>query len=150
MDFDIQLSLSAAFSYSERYMARKLQRHLVQVQINVPRQGGSYFMKYGNADLQYITLENSDRLNVLKDFIVLGSKITFFPAPKDRVVTIQYNAGFSIQRGKDQVPADIIVGILMYAGALIQTKTDVTTESLKRSAICSENLFSPYRLKPKA
>ncbi len=149
-DYSLNTALNAAFSYSEKFMARKLQRHLIQAELLVPKEGGVYFMKYGNTELQYITTENGVRLENLKDFIQVGHKITFRASKTSQKVVIQYNCGFSTQRGVNQVPSDIIIGILMYAGALYQTKTDLTSESLKRSAICSENLFSPYRLRPRA
>ncbi|MDD9223473.1 hypothetical protein PVL96_00295 [Aeromonas hydrophila] len=151
MDFDLSMSLSASFSYAERFMARKLQRHLIQTELLIPRNMEvSYFMKYGQCDLQYITIEDGTRLELLKDYHVRGNRIVFMPRNQECKVTVQYNCGFCIQRCKDQVPSDVIIGILMYAGALHQVKTNVTSEYLKRAVICSEDLFNPYRLKPKA
>ncbi|WP_323968879.1 hypothetical protein [Aeromonas veronii] len=146
-DEDLIRSLKAAFSYAEKFMQRKLQRHTIQVQVHLPAYtDGTMYMRWGNCVLEYITV-GSERLEHIKDYKVQRNKIQIEPAQCDRVITIQYSCGFSTARGQHQIPDEVIQGILMFAGALHQTKTDLTSESLKRAAICSENLLTPYRLR---
>lgn len=150
-DEDLIRSLKAAFSYAEKFMSRKLQRHTIQVQVHLPAYtDGTMYMRWGNCVLEYITVstENgTERLEYIKDYKVQRNKIKIEPAQCDRVITVQYSCGFSTARGQHQIPDEVIQGILMFAGALHQTKTDLTSESLKRAAICSENLLTPYRLR---
>lgn len=146
-DEDLTRSLRASFSYAEKFMRRKLQRHVMQVQLLLPRgEEGIYFMKYGNCILDYVTF-GEHKLAHMKDYFVQRNKVQVLPSPEDRIITLQYNCGFSTARGLNQIPDEVIQGVLMFAGALHQTKTDLTSESLKRAAICSESLLSPYRLR---
>lgn len=146
-DEDLIRSLKAAFSYAEKFMSRKLQRHTIQVQVHLPAYtDGTMYMRWGNCELEYITV-SGERLAHIKDYKVQRNKLQIEPASYDRELVIQYSCGFSTARGQHQIPDEVIQGILMFAGALHQTKTDLTSESLKRAAICSENLLTPYRLR---
>ncbi|MCS3766167.1 hypothetical protein HNP12_000206 [Aeromonas hydrophila] len=146
-DEDLTRSLRSAFSYAEKFLHRKLQRHLVQIQIHLPKgEEGILYMRWGNSVLDYVTTHDV-RLEHIKDYKVQRNKVQIMPAQEDRILTLQYTCGFSTARGQHQIPDEVIQGILMFAGALHQTKTDLTTEPLKRAAICSENLLMPYRLR---
>ncbi|MBS4707318.1 hypothetical protein J4G57_05345 [Aeromonas caviae] len=146
-DEDLTRSLKAAFSYAEQFMARKLQRHLIQVQVLLPAgEDGTFYMRWGSCVLDYVTV-NGDRLEHIKDYRVKLNKVQFSARSEERIITLQYTCGFSTARGQHQIPDEVIQGILMFAGTLHQTKTDATSEPLKRAAICSTNLLSPYRLR---
>lgn len=147
-DIDIQMSLQGAFSYAEKFMGRKLQRHTVQVQVYIPRgEFSTFFMRFGQTQLEYITSKDGERLEIIKDYIPQGNKIQFRPSNDDRTLTIQYSCGYSVLRGPNKIPDDIVIAILMRGGAMFQVKTDVTSEALKRAVICSDDLFKQYRLR---
>ncbi|MGU5666124.1 hypothetical protein [Aeromonas hydrophila] len=146
-DEDLIRSLKAAFSYAEKYLARKLQRHTIQTCVLLPANTkGQMYMRWGNCELEYITV-GGERLEHIKDYRVQRNKLQIEPVPYERELVIQYSCGFSTARGKNQIPDEVIQGILMFAGTLHQTRTDAISEPLKRAVICSENLLRPYRLR---
>ncbi|HEH9442038.1 TPA: hypothetical protein SIA39_004111 [Aeromonas sobria] len=146
-DEDLNRSLKAAFSYAEKFLYRKLQRHKAQVEVHLPKgEEGTLYMRWGECRCEYVSCEGQT-LTHITDYKVQRNKLSIAPTSVDRIITIEYTCGFSTEKGPSKVPDEVIQGILMFAGALHQTKTDVTQESLKRAAICSDNLLTPYKLR---
>ncbi len=146
-DADLLMSLNAAFSYAETFMSRKLQRTTVQLKVQLDAyETGTLYMRYGNTSLDFMALEDGSRLEHMQNYKVERNKLTVLPSNEQRIIVINYSCGFSTQRNENKVPDDVICGILMRAGAFHQVKTDVTMDTLKRAAICSDDLFAPYKL----
>lgn len=139
--------IQVAIKHVERDTRRKLQCHMCTSTYKI--QGCDYvYLDYGEADIQYIidtsTQQHIDAAKYL--FTPRNSKLIldceYLNRHNINEIQVQYLCGYK----SADVPVDLVHAIKMFCAGLYQTRSDLTSESLKKAVICSDTLLKKYKL----
>lgn len=145
MDAHLIRCLDAAFAYVETSTNRKLRLHYIQNEVQLKGVDTYLSLKYGNPTIQAVSyIDTGERLTENVDYYIDKNRI-IFKANNERNVQVEYTSGYAT-KGQFEVPADLKYAILLIAATLVQVRSDLTSESLKRAAFSSTQLMSAYVL----
>lgn len=140
-DAQIVSVVKAAITSVENDTNVKLRRVTVQ-ETFAPKNGDTAYLRDGQVKVDYVTVDGSqEQLQRNVHYKVSNNRLDFIDVPLDSVVVVRYIAGYECSK----VPADIRYSVLMRAAAMFQTRSDLTSENLKLTARCSDNLIARYK-----